>query len=162
MFNKIYSKFTDNNNKIPKHIIKCSETFETNLDSIVNSLYQEEEKENISKDKPTSTYLNNILNFQIENMNKIQNDLLKMLKENFKYKDLIYSNDISRRNSEPVLLEKDEIIDVNRFSQLVDLNCEDYDEQKKIDIINENVSRINLLIKKLWDISKPPDNSSKI
>jgi hypothetical protein len=193
MFNKIYGKFTNNNEKIPEKILKYTEMLDNNLNILVDNLYinckHEKEVQFVTDNKEINDhshketlnkqtsniphYENNhnlqnlqnlqILNDQIENLNKIQNELKKILTENYKIKELKDDNELSKQSSEAVLIDRDELIDNNKLSPVINLNLENNldDQDRLILMINENFAKINSLIKKIGETSKPLDHSSK-
>jgi hypothetical protein len=95
--------------------------------------------------------LNKIFNMEIENnffqfnqkLLQIQNDLEKILRENLKHKD--FNNELTGNNSDLVFIEKDDIIEIKKETNINDMF---------FSIFNQ--------IKKIHEMTKPPEHSSKL
>jgi hypothetical protein len=171
ILNKVYRKFSNGNDLIPDRIAKYSNLIWTNLNTIIDNLYNPDQKDLLSP------VLENKIECQIqnsnyeffnklnENLNKIQFEFSKIMKENFKinenYNSVKNNLEFTKQISEALSVDKEVQVENNNLSPKLNLYSNEDDIQKILSIITDNVFAVDLLLKKLNEISKPPDNSSK-
>jgi hypothetical protein len=201
-FNKIYDKFTLENENINEHFNTSLELLEEALNKALYELYNESGpiiNNNFENNKPPkqidniippknipdpATNNNLLIKDELNHLNKIQSELQKILKDNYKLQNNDDCNSLSRGTSEAVLILKEELFDYGKRSPIVNLeefnsnqgvntneiyiggsdNDNDYGVggQNKILIeIESTMSNILALIKKIYDKTKPPETSSK-
>lgn len=172
--NKIYynTEYDSSKNLIEKNIINTvrKETKENNLFN--------DRKLSTNKEEDNLMYRQEIFNKHIENLNSIQREISEILKDNFKSRDHDDKKDeyeLSRANSEAVLVDKDELTDFTKKSPIIHLNMEQQltiKEEKLISTKNLSHQELSELIetkyknilsdlKKINEYTKLPDNSSK-
>lgn len=170
IFNKLYSRFVLENEKISEKLFEGLETVDQNLNYLLNFVYNGKVEEfpvkmsNLYKTKeipPSASELD--WNDQLIRLYNIQNDFKKILKENFKLKEAD-EFELNRNNSEAVLIDREELLDNCKVSPVINLkfNPENSKNQENIfQEVSDQINQINNLIKKLNEISKAPDHSSK-
>jgi hypothetical protein len=174
IFNKLYSKFIIESEKVSEKLREGLEIVDQNLNYMLNSLYPGQ-AEKIPF--PSQIYYNKEIKGResivespkydwtehLEKLNKIQTELKKIMKENFKVKEGDEC-ELSRNHSEAVLIDREELTDCNKTSPVVNLRLgKDANNAENLSLeANDNLNLILNLIKKLNEISKAPDHSSKI
>lgn len=146
---------------------------EENLNKTLEEFYQEKEvfnkEEHIQIHQPVKESLDSkadknvqiFLEEEFEKLQKIQSELHRVLKENFKI-SLEDNLSLSRKNSEAVLILKEELFDMNKKSPVIDIEeASDYDILMRREMIDSTVTNILALIKKISEKTKAPDNSCK-
>lgn len=199
MFNKIYEKFTVGSETVPEKLLNCIQLIEQNLNYVVDKLYysneekgkemnslkdlkesvrvekmeKDNEKPHIKKDPPLiGENFTQFLNEHMDNLNKLQLEVKKILKENFKINNSLDDNILSKQNSEAVLIDREELNDNNKFSPVINLENDivpggklnsgnNINNEDKVTKIIESVIILTQMIRRIGDVSKIPDNSSK-
>ena len=206
IYKKVFNKFCDSYNRENKNCVDSLEEInnvvnkiEKDLNLVINKIYQpqlqqtpenkfeenlkitpgmkivEDEVQELPKykfDLPTQL---KIFNKQIENFNIIQRELEEIIRENFKNRR--DENELSRRNSEVVFIDKDEFIDCNKRIPImqiseqneegdkkmrIEMNSEDLNIDELKELIDYKFKKILTDVKKINEFTKLPDNSSKI
>ncbi len=171
LFNKLYSRFILENEKISEKLVEGLGIVDQNLNYLLNFVYNGEIEEfpikmpnlyKINEIPPAAFELD--WNEQLTKLISMQNDFKKILKENFKLKE---SDDCEfyRNPSEAVLIDREELLNNYKVSPVINLqlNRGNSSNQENIfDEVNEQINQISNMIKKLNEVSKPPDHSSKI
>jgi hypothetical protein len=183
LFNKVYEKYSIENNeyvseRLNKNITKIESCFNQVLDGLSEDKVNNFQKESgvnsmIEKNEIVYNFNSNqlvtILQEQLENMNKINSELNKIIKDNFPKLNTTGNNintnnnvnNLSRENSEAVLLDKDDFtFEFNNLNENSEKNKNETDLlYSKID---ESISQINNIIKKIYELTKPVECSSKL
>jgi hypothetical protein len=170
IFNKLYSRFVLENEKVSEKLFEGLDIVDQNLNYVLNFVYNGEteefpvhianfyQKKEIPPAAPEFDW-----NEQVAKLNKIQNDLKKILKENFKLKEGD-EYELSRNPSEAVLIDREELLDNNKVSPVINLKLNRENSNNLENIFqeaNEQINHISILIRKLNEVSKAPDHSSK-
>jgi hypothetical protein len=147
LFEKLYSKYL-----APEHPKKFQEKInliDKNLNSLLDFVYDDHEESEDCK-------YNNIIDVKMfasyeEKLANVEKEIKTILLDNFKMKpsdDL----DLSKKSSDVIIIDKD-------FENFNNGNGRDYQE-----ILNQNYDHFSEILKnlkKLREVSKPPDNSGK-
>jgi hypothetical protein len=202
IYKKVFNKFCDSYNGDKKNFVDSLEEInyvvnkvEKDLNMMINKIYQprieqtleKNDEENI-KITPAETKIVadeiqelpqnkldlqpqvQILTKQLENFNLIQRELEEIIRENFKNRR--DENELSRRNSEVVLIEKDEFIDCNKRIPIelieerenkikIELNSKDSNIDEIKELIDIKFKKILTDVRKINEYTKLPENSSK-
>lgn len=186
LFKQLFSKMFDNfkmdyyNNDLKiestsKNANIAFKELTTNLNlslrSIYDHLYNENncsvENNQTIKNEFNNTYNNKYINdLNLENsisaLNEITIELKNILKDNFKIAENDNLNNVynkrERRLSEAVLIDKDELIDKNKISPVINIEAEHSNQQENL---KDKISSINNYVMRLKEITKIPENSSK-
>jgi hypothetical protein len=164
LFDKIYTRYYAPNDENSTKFEEKINFIDKNLKSLLSHVYDDiQEKEEIKSNNIIDTKL---INFYKEKLASIEQEIKKILIDNFKIKpsdDL----DISRKSSDVIIIEKHEAYE-NFGKNHNGLNLHNIHNHHNIqDILNQNdelyiFSDIFKNLKKLREVSKPPDNSGKI
>lgn len=170
IFNKLYSRFVLENEKISEKLFEGLETVDQNLNYLLNFVYNGKVEEfpvkmsNLYKTKEIPPSVSELdWNDQLIRLYNIQNDFKKILKENFKLKEAD-EFELNRNNSEAVLIDREELLDNCKVSPVINLKFNPENSKNQENIFQEfsdQINQISNLIKKLNEISKAPDHSSK-
>lgn len=183
LFNKVYEKYNLDDKKLTEKVESNNKQIEECLNKTLYKLYNNEEEEeeeeekveekNLSLDHNNQNILN-ILNNQLNNFNQINNELNKIITQNFAKTNNNLKNSINlelqpRRNSEVVLIDKEELFDNNKKSPIINLDIDENIQINNKDTIpnitqslNDNLANINQKIKQLYELTKPVEISSNI
>jgi hypothetical protein len=179
-FNKLYESCSGNENIISDNIKQSVSKIENVFNTILNNFYSSNKNNEVDNNNivPPPNNTTELLNEQLDHFNKIQEELKKIIKDNLKVRERRDDDDfaISRNNSEPVFIDKEELNDYtgNKRSPVININMDkenlntipsatlNSDPAKIIGTINESVNNINNIIQKIYELTRQPDHSSII
>jgi hypothetical protein len=200
IYKKVFNQFSESYNGENKNSVDSLEEInnlvmkiEKDLYVVINKIYhpqflqgKEIKIDNLKNTALVSNQVNEIqglpqnkndLQFlarQLENFNSIQRELEEILRENFKNRrDEKDQNALSRRNSEVVMIDKDDLMDCNKRTPVTQMqescmeakiniepNACDFNIEELTQLAEAKFKKILNDVRKINEYTKLPDNSS--
>jgi hypothetical protein len=177
VFNKIYEKYSISDANINENLKNNINFVETSLNQALNNMmegicrdipigkevfiYDQNNKIQEELQKENMELLD-LLRKQYQSQEAVKNEMKKIFQENFKMKtsEILSENiiNLEKNSSGIVYIEKD---DEGITSPIMNFRNEDFDLEKISDKLEQNQKNVNLFLHRLYEITKPPENSSK-